>query len=128
MSWLFPSKRSDRLCLPRGPSNTYALSTLTQGSWRRSALNRSRSRVNSFSLARCSRRAASHSCRDTTLWALLLMIPSSALLRRRGLAEARPLLHRVQRRAHLGEGLEQRSSLGHFFDVGEDRREQEIRQ
>ena len=51
MSWLRPSNRSASVSLPSGPSKTYSLSTLTQGSSRRSALSWSRSRVSSFSLA-----------------------------------------------------------------------------
>src|SRR5439155_9398722 len=48
--------------------NTWPLSTLTHGIARRSALSWSRSRVNSFSLARCALRASSHSSRDTIVW------------------------------------------------------------
>src|SRR5580692_11680683 len=66
MSWLLPSNRSARVFLPPGESKTYFFSTLTQGSWRRSAAIASRSRVSCFSLASSFLRAASHSSRDTT--------------------------------------------------------------
>src|SRR5262245_56643527 len=51
--------------LPSGVSNTYSVSTFTQGSARRSAATRSRMRVSAFSLLRCALRAASHSSWDT---------------------------------------------------------------
>src|SRR6266851_7889107 len=65
MSWLLPSNSSARFFLPPGESKTYFFSTLTQGSWRRSAARASRSRVSCFSLASSFLRAASHSSRDT---------------------------------------------------------------
>src|SRR6516225_2949621 len=66
INWLRPAKRSASVSLPSGPSKTYSLSILTQGKARRSAFNRSRIRVNSFSFARSSLRATSHSSRVTT--------------------------------------------------------------
>src|SRR5262249_37455723 len=50
---------------PSAPSKTYSFSTFTHGSARRSSLSWSRCRVNSFSLARSRRRAASHSSCET---------------------------------------------------------------
>src|SRR2546423_8531761 len=66
MSWLLPSKRSASVFLPLGESKTQFFSTLTQGSWRRSAAMASRSRVSCFSRASSFLRATSHSSRDTT--------------------------------------------------------------
>src|SRR5467141_1131845 len=67
ISWLFPPKRSPSDSFPPGPSKTYFFSTFSQGSSRRSRLNWSRSRVNSFSFIKSSLRAASHSACDTIL-------------------------------------------------------------
>src|SRR5689334_639005 len=66
ISWLLPSKRSASVFLSLGESNTYSFSTLTQGSWWRSAAIASRSHVSCFSLTSSFLRAASHSSRDTT--------------------------------------------------------------
>src|ERR1017187_1238172 len=66
ISWLRFSNSSARVTFPFGPSKTYCFSTFSQGSARRCRLRSSRNRVNSFSLARCSLRAISHSLRDTT--------------------------------------------------------------
>src|SRR5262249_36131839 len=65
-SWLFPANRSARVSLPCAPSNTYSLSTFTHGSSRRSALSRSRWRVNAFSLAKSALRAPIQSSLETT--------------------------------------------------------------
>lgn len=51
--------------VPLDPSKRYALSILTMGSLRRSALSRSRARVASFSLMSSSARKACHSFRET---------------------------------------------------------------
>src|SRR5271168_821708 len=74
MSWLLPSKRSARVFLPPGESKTYFFSTLTQGSWRRSAAIASRSRVSRFSLTSSFLRAASHSSRDTIFGFSILLV------------------------------------------------------
>src|SRR5580692_3222155 len=74
MSWLLPSNRSARVFLPPGESKTYFLSTLTQGSWRRSAARASRSRVSRFSLASSFLRAASHSSRDTIFGPSIMLV------------------------------------------------------
>src|SRR5262249_54113737 len=68
MSWLLPAKSSASVSAPSGPSKVYRFSTRSHGSSWRCALSSSRSRVNSFSRARCSLRAASHSSRDTIRW------------------------------------------------------------
>src|SRR5229473_1725118 len=60
-----PSNKSSRLTLPLGPSNSYCLSTASQGIRRRSAASASRERVKAFSFTRSCCRAASHSCCDT---------------------------------------------------------------
>src|SRR5262247_146023 len=60
-----PSNKSSRLNLPLGPSNSYFLSTASQGIRRRSAASASRERVKVFSFTRSCCRAASHSCCDT---------------------------------------------------------------
>src|SRR5216683_2169951 len=60
-----PSNKSSRLTLPLGPSNSYFLSTASQGIRRRSAASASRERVKAFSFTRSCWRAASHSCCDT---------------------------------------------------------------
>src|SRR5579883_212100 len=67
MSWLRPANRSASVSGPFGPSKTYFFSTRSQGSSRRWRLSSSRRRVNSFSAARCARRALRHSSRETTL-------------------------------------------------------------
>jgi hypothetical protein len=64
-SWLHPSNRSASVALPCGASKTYCFSTFTQGRARRSAANRSRDRVSSFSFAMSALRAPSHSSRET---------------------------------------------------------------
>src|ERR1019366_504559 len=61
----WPSNKSSRLTLPLGPSNSYFLSTASQGIRRRSAASASRERVKAFSFTRSCWRAASHSCCDT---------------------------------------------------------------
>jgi hypothetical protein len=66
INWLRPSKRSARVSLQSGPSNTYSFSTLTHGSARRPELSASCARVRSFSLASNFFRAASHSVLDKT--------------------------------------------------------------
>jgi len=65
ISWLLPPNRSASVSLPPGPSNSYGFSILIHGKARRSALSRSRERVNSFSFANSAFRAASHSSRST---------------------------------------------------------------
>src|SRR5262249_22931113 len=59
------SNKSSRLNLPLGPSNSYFLSTASQGIRRRSAASASRERVKVFSFTRSCCSAASHSCCDT---------------------------------------------------------------
>src|SRR5580700_9044364 len=66
INWRRPSNKSSRLTLPLGPSNSYFLSTASQGIRRRSAASASRERVKAFSLTRSCWRAASHSCCETT--------------------------------------------------------------
>src|ERR1700692_5132182 len=65
INWGRPSNKSSRLTLPLGPSNSYFLSTASQGIRRRSAASASRERVNAFSFTRSCWRAASHVCCDT---------------------------------------------------------------
>src|SRR6188472_2866783 len=67
MSCLLLPNSSARVFAPRGVSKKYGFSTFTQGRARRSALSASRARVNSFSLASRSLRAASHSFSETIL-------------------------------------------------------------
>src|SRR5215470_5196495 len=68
MSWLLPSKRSDRLSFPFGPSNTYSFSTFSQGSARRCVARASRLRVNAFSLVRNAFLTLIHFSCETTGW------------------------------------------------------------
>src|SRR5579863_2736703 len=56
---------SSRPTLPLGPSNSYFLSTASNGIRRRSAASASRERVKAFSFTRSCWCAASHSCCDT---------------------------------------------------------------
>src|SRR5579863_4962427 len=56
---------SSRPTLPLGPSNSYFLSTASQGIRRRSAASASRERVKAFSFTRSCWCAASHSCCET---------------------------------------------------------------
>src|SRR5215211_7010122 len=58
---------SASVCRPFSPSKRYSFSTSSHGRSRRSLLSWSRSRVNSFSLARRFLRTASHSSCVTTL-------------------------------------------------------------
>src|ERR1700675_5027786 len=60
-----PSNKSSRLTLPLGPSNSYLLSTASQGIRRRSAASPSRERVKAFSFTRSCWCAASHFSCDT---------------------------------------------------------------
>jgi hypothetical protein len=71
-SWLRSSNRSASVTLPSGASKTYSFSILTYSSARRSAANRTRNRVSSFSLMSSSFRAAFRSSRDTTLWPVIV--------------------------------------------------------
>src|SRR5277367_4188755 len=59
------SNKSSRLTLPLGPSNSYFLSTASQGIRRRSAASASRERVKAFSFTKSCWCAASHSSCDT---------------------------------------------------------------
>src|ERR1700722_8629080 len=72
-----PSNKSGRLTLPLGPSNSYFLSTASQGIRRRAAAMASRARVNSFSLTSSCWRAASHSCDDTTGGVFMFLVSMS---------------------------------------------------
>src|SRR5262249_22783221 len=65
IDWRRSSNKSSRLTLPLGPSNSYFLSTASQGIRRRSAASASRDRVKAFSFTRSCWRAASHSSCDT---------------------------------------------------------------
>src|SRR5262245_10710417 len=76
ISWPRPSKRSASVRGPRSPSKVYCFSTSSQGRSRRSRLNWSRIRVNSFSFARCFFRALIHSSCFTTLWGGNVIPPS----------------------------------------------------
>src|SRR5439155_8415285 len=76
MSWLFVPNNWASVSLPFGPTNTYGLSTFTQGSWRRCRLSSSRSRVNSFSFSRSVFRAESHCSRETTVCSRMAVLPS----------------------------------------------------
>jgi hypothetical protein len=73
ISWRRSSKRSSSVAGPSDPSNTYSLSICTIGRLRRSMLSASRRRVSSFSLARRSLRAASHSSRLTICGRLIVL-------------------------------------------------------
>src|SRR3984893_4493083 len=73
-SWLLPSKSSERVCFPFGPSKTYSFGTASQGSSRRCLLKSSRSRVNSFSFKRSAALAESHSSCPTMRWFSILTL------------------------------------------------------
>src|SRR6185369_4193103 len=66
------SNKSSSRTAPLGPSNSYFLSTATQGIRRRSAERASRERVKAFSFTRSCCLAASHSCWDTVGGALIV--------------------------------------------------------
>src|SRR5437870_6576018 len=82
-SWLRRTKRSASVSLPFGPSKTYSFSTLTQGSARRSAASRSRSRVSSFSFASSALRAVSQSSRETISFGRMFILLSRSRMRGR---------------------------------------------
>src|SRR5260370_39628125 len=75
INWGRPLNRSRRLTLPLGPSNSYFLSTASQGIRRRSAASASRERVKAFSFTRSCWRAVSHSCGDTIGGVLIARCP-----------------------------------------------------
>src|SRR5689334_20182857 len=84
MSWLRLPKSWASVSLPFSLSNRYGFLTCSQGNSRRSRLSSSRRRLNSFSLARKLRRAASHSSCDTIRWSVmfpLLSFTSGSALR-----------------------------------------------
>src|SRR6266849_8526676 len=105
-SWLRPSKRSPSVCVPCSPWKVYGFSTSSQGRLRRSRLSWSRSRVNSFSFARCFFRALSHSSCFTTLWvamsSLLLTLSRSLEV---GPQESKPRQDRYTPASHLFTAL-----------------------
>jgi hypothetical protein len=72
-------ERSASVSRPSRPSKMYTLSTFTHGSSRRFRLRSSRSRVNSFSFANRSVRAASQTSRGTTGWSLIPPLLSFAI-------------------------------------------------
>src|ERR1700722_7264532 len=67
-------KRSASVSLPLGPSKTYCFSPFSQGSSRPCRLSSSRSRVHSFSFAKCALRALSHSAGDTTFCCFISIV------------------------------------------------------
>src|SRR5439155_6396985 len=119
ISWLRPLNKSASVSLPFGPSNTYCFSTLTQGRSRRSLLNRSRSRVNSFSLASNSLRAESHSSRDTIRCCIIASPSCVRDVVGKALESAGPTaLMRIARQDRLKDALVQ-SELCLAADIGE---------
>src|SRR6266516_1061875 len=111
-----PLKRSARDAGPSSVSKLYSFSIRTQGSSCRCRASSSPRRVNSFSAASSSRRAASHSSRVPILWSIIFLL----LLASYALAWAGSAV-----RSHIGGvrlGSDEEGDHGHPDDVHDTQR------